>query len=201
MRKKNRHFSNIIKKNTNSNKNNKIRPNSFNKSNNEENSGLFKNKNNNINENNKQLNQINKKYTNFLDDVNSNGDLTPIKIKNNIFNFKSINKKEKDIKQKNMINSDEIPNTNSFIQSDIDEIKSIFNQNDLKNNLINDKYLDTTHLFENSEDMKKEEITINDLDPKIKDVTILFVLSSNYYELLVQERAKKAFNFAKKKIK
>ena len=49
--------------------------------------------------------------------------------------------------------------------------------------------------------MKKEEITINDLDPKIKDVTILFVLSSNYYELLVQERAKKAFNFAKKKIK
>ena len=179
MRKKNRHFSNIIKKNTNSNKNNKIRPNSFNKSNNEENSGLFKNKNNNINENNKQLNQINKKYTNFLDDVNSNGDLTPIKIKNNIFNFKSINKKEKDIKQKNMINSDEIPNTNSFIQSDIDEIKSIFNQNDLKNNLINDKYLDTTHLFENSEDMKKEEITINDLDPKIKDVTILFVLSSN----------------------
>ena len=201
MRKKNRHFSNIIKKNTNSNKNNKIRPNSFNKSNNEENSGLFKNKNNNINENNKQLNQINKKYTNFLDDVNSNGDLTPIKIKNNIFNFKSINKKEKDIKQKNMINSDEIPNTNSFIQSDIDEIKSIFNQNDLKNNLINDKYLDTTHLFENSEDMKKEEITINDLDPKIKDITILFVLSSNYYELLVQERAKKAFNFAKKKIK
>ena len=198
MRKKKRNFSTIIKKNTNSNKNNKIRPNSFNKSNNEENSGLFKNKNNNINENNKQLNQINKKYTNFLDDVNSNGDLTPIKIKNNIFNFKSINKKEKDIKQKNMINSDEIPNTNSFIQSDIDEIKSIFNQNDLKNNLINDKYLDTTHLFENSEDMKKEEITINDLDPKIKDVTILFILSSNYYELLVQERAKKAFNFSKK---
>ena len=98
-----------------------------------------------------------------------------------------------------MINSDEIPNTNSFIQSDIDEIKSIFNQNDLKNNLINDKYIDTSNLFDNSEDIKKEEITINDLDPKIKDITILFILSSNYYELLVQERAKKAFNFAKKK--
>jgi len=194
MRKKKRNFSTIIKKNTNSNKNNIIRPNSFNKNNSEDNSGLFKNKNNNINENNKQFNQMNKKYTNFLEDVNSNGDLTPIKIKNNNFNFKSINKKEKEIKQKNMINSDEIPNTNSFIQSDIDEIKSIFNQNDLKY----DKYLDTTHLFENSEDMKKEEITINDLDPKIKDVTILFILSSNYYELLVQERAKKAFNFIKK---
>ena len=194
MRKKKRNFSTIIKKNTNSNKNNIIRPNSFNKNNSEDNSGLFKNKNNNINENNKQFNQMNKKYTNFLEDVNSNGDLTPIKIKNNNFNFKSINKKEKEIKQKNMINSDEIPNTNSFIQSDIDEIKSIFNQNDLKY----DKYLDTTHLFENSEDTKKEEITINDLDPKIKDVTILFILSSNYYELLVQERAKKAFNFIKK---
>ena len=195
MRQKNRHFSNFIKKNSNSNKNNNIKPNSFNKSNSIENSGLV---NNNINEKKKQLNLNNKKYNYFLEDVNSNGDLTPIKIKNNNFNFKNLTKKEKEIKPKNMINSDEIPNTNSFIQSDIDEIKSIFNQNDLKNNLINDKYIDTTNLFENSEDNKKEEITINDLDPKIKDVTILFILSSNYYELLVQERAKKAFNFSKK---
>ena len=195
MKQKKRNFSNHIKKKSNSNKNNNRNPNSFNNSNSIENSGLFNN-NNDINENKKQLNINNKKYTNFLEDVNSNGDLTPIKIKNNNFNFKNVNKKE--IKPKNIINSDEIPNTNSFIQSDIDEIKNIFNQNDLKNNLINDKFIDTTNLFDNSEEMKKEEITINDLDPKIKDVTILFILSSNYYKLLVQERAKKAFDFAKK---
>ena len=57
-----------------------------------------------------------------------------------------------------------------------------------------------TSLFDNSGDinMKKDDITINDLDPKIKDVTILFVLSSNYYELLAQEKAKRAFKFSKK---
>ena len=58
--------------------------------------------------------------------------------------------------------------------------------------------MDSSYLFDNSQDKKKEEISIKDLDPKIKDVLILFVLSSNYYELLVQERAKKAFNFIKK---
>ena len=43
--------------------------------------------------------------------------------------------------------------------------------------------------------MKNEEIALKDLDPKIKDVLILFVLSNEYYELLVKERAKKAFKF------
>ena len=95
--------------------------------------------------------------------------------------------------------SDDFPNSNSFLQSDIEEIKSIFNPNDLKINENDDKFFDSSNLFENSQDnKKKEEITLKDLDPKIKEVLILFVLSSNYYELLVQERAKKAFNFLKK---
>ena len=138
-----------------------------------------------------------KKDMNFLEEPNNNGNLTPIKDKNNNINFNNINKKEKEMKP---IIYDEFINSNSFIQSDIEEIKSIFNQNDLKSNAMNDKYIDTSNLFGNSEDTKdkKDEITINDLDPKIKDVTILFVLSSNYYELLVQEKAKKAFNFFKK---
>ena len=179
----------------------------------------YKNKNNNINEksynnssensdwnnidnfddnmkSNKHINNK-KKDINFLEEPNNNGSLTPIKVKNNNINFNNINKKEKEIKP---IIYDEFLNSNSFIQSDIEEIKSIFNQNDLKTNPMNDKFIDTSNLFGNSEDtkIKKDEITINDLDPKIKDVTILFVLSSNYYELLVQERAKKAFNFSKK---
>ena len=150
---------------------------------------------NNINSNKHIINK--KKDINFLEEPNNNGNLNPIKIKNNNINFNNINKKEKEIKP---IIYDEFINSNSFIQSDIDEIKSIFNQNDLKNDAMNDKFIDTSNLFGNSEDSKdkKDEITINDLDPKIKDVTILFVLSSNYYELLVQERAKKAFNFSKK---
>ena len=150
---------------------------------------------NNINSNKHIINK--KKDINFLEEPNNNGNLTPIKIKNNNINFNNINKKEKEIKP---IIYDEFINSNSFIQSDIDEIKSIFNQNDLKNDAMNDKFIDTSNLFGNSEDSKdkKDEITINDLDPKIKDVTLLFVLSSNYYELLVQERAKKAFNFSKK---
>ena len=37
------------------------------------------------------------------------------------------------------------------------------------------------------------------LDPRIKEILILFVLSNDYYQLLVQERAKKAFKFNKVK--
>ena len=158
--------------------------------------------NNNIDNNitiNKQINEKNN-YINFVEEANNNGELTPIKLNsyksNN--NLKNINKKEKG---KKPVISDEFINGNSFVQSDIDEIRSIFNPNDLKNYALNDKYLDASNLFDNSDDIniKKEEITINDLDPKIKDVTLLFVLSPNYYELLVHERAKKAFNFSKKK--
>ena len=102
-----------------------------------------------------------------------------------------IKKNEK--KGKNYVKNEFIENNNSFIQSDIDEIKTIFNQTDLKTNEIND----SSNLLEKSKDIqgKKDEITINELDPNIKDILILFVLSSNYYELLVKEKAKKAFNF------
>ena len=47
--------------------------------------------------------------------------------------------------------------------------------------------------------LKNEEISLKDLDPRIKEVLILFVLSNDYYQLLVQERAKKAFKFKVKK--
>ena len=94
-------------------------------------------------------------------------------------------------------NDDYLPNNNSFTESDIDEFKNIFNQNDLKNNSLNNKSYDSSHLFEASEDnnYKTDEITLKDLDPKIKDVLILFVLSKDYYQLLIQVKAKKAFKF------
>ena len=99
--------------------------------------------------------------------------------------------------EQNELNQDFILNNNSFTESDIDEFKNIFNQNDLKNNEKINKSIDSSNLFEGSEDnnLKNEEIALKDLDPKIKDVLILFVLSNEYYELLVKERAKKAFKF------
>ena len=112
-----------------------------------------------------------------------------------------INEKQEDNKLENQIkNNDFIANNNSFIESDTDEFKNIFNQSDLQNNnFINNKSYDSSNLFEGSEDnnLKKDEITLKDLDPKIKEVLILFVLSNDYYQLLVQERAKKAFKFNK----
>ena len=99
-------------------------------------------------------------------------------------------------------NKDYTSKTNSFIESDIDELKNIFNQNDLKiNNEIDNKSYESSKLFEGSEDnnSKKNEISLKDLDPRIKEILILFVLSNDYYQLLVQERAKKAFKFKVKK--
>ena len=158
--------------------------------------------------------QINKKKMNFGEEGNLKESMSPISNKTSNKNLDKIkdkfrqdsrNRKQKeskkdvrqDSKHKNINISDSFPNNNSFIQSDIEEIKSIFDPKDLKKNGINSQYLETSNLFENSEE--KEEISLKDLDPKIKDVLILFVLSSDYYELLVQERAKKAFNFSKKK--
>ena len=157
--------------------------------------------------------QINKKKMNFGEEGNLKESMSPISNKTSNKNLDKIkdkfrqdsrNRKQKeskkdvrqDSKHKNINISDSFPNNNSFIQSDIEEIKSIFDPKDLKKNGINSQYLETSNLFENSEE--KEEISLKDLDPKIKDVLILFVLSSDYYELLVQERAKKAFNFSKK---
>ena len=107
-------------------------------------------------------------------------------------------KKDKNKVEDGGNDKDFILNDNSINESDIDEFKNIFNQNDLKNDNnkgINNKSYDSSNLFEGSEDnnFKKEEITLKDLDPKIKEVLILFVLSNDYYQLLVQERAKKAF--------
>ena len=99
-------------------------------------------------------------------------------------------------------NKDYTSKTNSFIESDIDEFKNIFNQSELKNqNEMNNKSYESSKLFECSEDnnLKNEEISLKDLDPRIKEVLILFVLSNDYYQLLVQERAKKAFKFKVKK--
>ena len=204
-KRKNLSNNNIIKNNNvlfKTNKNLNYGENRFNNNNNNDihiidiNMNNNNDNKNNINKENNKLNMNNQKYLKFLPETNNNGKITPIKNKNKNIYFKKGNKKDLEIKNK--INYNDFENTNSFIQSDIDEIRSIFDTNDLKNNFINENYIDTSKLFENSEDMKKEVITINDLDPKIKDVLILFVLSSNYYELLVQERAKKAFNFSKK---
>ncbi len=185
-----------LKNNSKRNNTNKFKKNISSSNNSDQNSG----NNNYINFNSKkESKRVIKKYEDFLEDANSNESITPIKTNNKVNNFN--NKKEKndkENKQKKIIISDDFPNSDSFLQSDIEEIKSIFNQNDLKINDSNDKYMDSSYLFDNSQDKKKEEISIKDLDPKIKDVLILFVLSSNYYELLVQERAKKAFNFIKK---
>ena len=185
-----------LKNNSKRNDTNKFKKNISSSNNSDQNSG----NNNYINFNSKkESKRVIKKYEDFLEDANSNESITPIKTNNKVNNFN--NKKEKndkENKQKKIIISDDFPNSDSFLQSDIEEIKSIFNQNDLKINDSNDKYMDSSYLFDNSQDKKKEEISIKDLDPKIKDVLILFVLSSNYYELLVQERAKKAFNFIKK---
>ena len=114
--------------------------------------------------------------------------------------IKSNNHKE-DIINENNINSEDFINVNSFMQGDIEEIKNIFEHDGLQISSINSKIKEPSILLENSEEDKttKKEISLKDLDPKIRDVTILFVLSSNYYELLVQERAKKAFKFNKVK--
>ena len=188
--------------------------------------------NNNTNNNYSRLKisrneQIIRKKLNFAEEGTLKDDISPIinktlnknldKIKDKLMQDSKtrINKEsKKDIrpdskfKNKNINISDSFPNNNSFIQSDIEEIKSIFDIKDLKKNGINTHYLETSNLFDNSEEKEKEkekekeeqkeEISIKDLDPKIKDVLILFVLSSDYYELLVEERAKNAFNFSKK---
>ena len=127
---------------------------------------------------------------------NKKGNKINLKKRNN--NYEKNNNNNKGNKNKS---DDFFQNNNSFSESDIDEFKNIFNQNDLKNNEINNKSYDSSHFFEASEDnnYKKDDITLKDLDPKIKDVLILFVLSKDYYQLLVQERAKKAFKFNKKK--
>ena len=176
------------------------------------------NNNNNTNNNytglkNSRNEQINKKKLNFAEEGNLKEDMSPISNKASYKNLdkfkeklrqdiKNIKKKESksdsrpDSKRKNINISDSFPYNNSFIQSDIEEIKSIFDIKDLKKNGINSNSLETSNSLENSEG--KEEISLKDLDPNIKEVLILFVLSSDYYELLVQERAKKAFNFSKK---
>ena len=133
----------------------------------------------------------------ILEDLKLNGSSIPsrnIKINkdNNLINENNI-----ETKQKNIFNSDSFPNNNSFVDSDIDEIKSIFDSNDLKKNGVSEKHIDESNFFDNSQE-KKDQISLKDLDPKIKDVLILFVLSSDYYELLVQERAKKHLIFQKK---
>ena len=137
-------------------------------------------------------------YYDGEDEDSNNFEMSPTQNQKNINNKKENNKAENQMK-----NNDFIVNNNSFTQSDIDEFKNIFNQNDLKNNDgINNKSYDSSNLFEGSDDInKKDEITLKDLDPKIKEVLILFVLSNDYYQLLVQERAKKAFKFNKVKKK
>ena len=137
-------------------------------------------------------------YYDGEDEDSNNFEMSPTQNQKNINNKKENNKAENQMK-----NNDFIVNNNSFTQSDIDEFKNIFNQNDLKNNNgINNKSYDSSNLFEGSDDInKKDEITLKDLDPKIKEVLILFVLSNDYYQLLVQERAKKAFKFNKVKKK
>ena len=105
---------------------------------------------------------------------NKNLDKFKEKVRQDI--IKNIKKKESkkdvrpDSKPKNINISDSFPNNNSFIQSDIEEIKSIFDPKDLKKNGINSHSLEASKLFENSEE--KEEISLKDLDPKIKDVLI-----------------------------
>ena len=114
------------------------------------------------------------------------------------------NENEKLIEE-NKINSNDsnksneiFPSDSSFVNSDPEEIRSIFGQVDLKN----ENQSNTTNFFENSiksSQLKTEEINESDLDPNIKEVLLLFVLNQQYYELLIQERAKKAFSFGIKK--
>ena len=137
-------------------------------------------------------------YNDEEDENSNNFEMSPPQNQKNLNNKKENNKDENQIN-----NNDFIVHNNSFTESDIDEFKNIFNQNDLKNNnAVNNKSYDSSNLFEGSDDInKKDEITLKDLDPKIKEVLILFVLSNDYYQLLVQERAKKAFKFNKVKKK
>ena len=137
------------------------------------------------------------KYNNYEEEEEENSNNS--ESSENKQNFK---KKSKYRNENQARNNEFFLNNNSLTESDIDEFKSIFNQNDLKNNNgINMKSYDSSNLFDGSEDInyKKDEITLKDLDPKIKEVLILFVLSNDYYQLLVQERAKKSFKFNKKK--
>ena len=118
--------------------------------------------------------------------------------KNNINKSKNI-KEKNEIENKNK-NDNFISNNNSFSESDIDEFKNIFNHNELKNNIISNKSYESSNLFDGSEDINKNEgIELKELDPKIKDILILFVLSDDYYQLLVKEKARKAFKFNNKK--
>ena len=136
-------------------------------------------------------------YNDEEDENSNNFEMSPPQNQKNLNNKKENNKDENQIK-----NNDFIVNNNSFTESDIDEFKNIFNQSELKNqNEMNNKSYESSKLFEGSEDnnLKNEEISLKDLDPRIKEVLILFVLSNDYYQLLVQERAKKAFKFKVKK--
>ena len=135
-------------------------------------------------------------YNNYEEEENSDNLKSSQKVKNLSDNNEKNNLENKE-KNENY-NS----NSNSFIESDFDELKNIFNQNDLKiNNEIDNKSYESSKLFEGSEDnnSKKNEISLKDLDPRIKEILILFVLTNDYYQLLVQERAKKAFKFNKVK--
>ena len=110
-------------------------------------------------------------------------------------NYKNNFKEKKEI-EKNKLNDKFISNNNSFSDSDIDEFRNIFNHNELRNNIITNKSYNSSNLFDGSEDINKnDEIELKELDPKIKDILLLFVLSNDYYQLLVKERAKKAFKF------
>ena len=145
------------------------------------------------NENNKIKNKSKNKYHDHNEEHENSHNFGKVNYQKN--NAK--NKNDNNIVVNKSKNSDLIFDNNTFTESDIDEFKNIFNQNDLKNNGSNNKSLDSSNLFEASEDnnYKNDEITLKDLDPKIQEVLILFVLSNDYYQLLVKERAKKAFKF------
>ena len=130
----------------------------------------------------------NLKNENYIEKNKNNNQFASQNNKNNF--------KEKNAIEGNKLNDKFISNNNSFTESDIDEIKNIFNHNDLRNNIITNKSYNSSNLFDGSEDINKiDEIELKELDPKIKDVLLLFVLSNEYYKLLVKERAKKAFKF------
>ena len=125
------------------------------------------NNNNNTNNNytglkNSRNEQINKKKLNFAEEGNLKEDMSPISNKASYKNLdkfkeklrqdiKNIKKKESksdsrpDSKRKNINISDSFPYNNSFIQSDIEEIKSIFDIKDLKKNGINSNSLETSN--------------------------------------------------------
>ena len=167
-------------------------------------------KNNNNNNSTKRLVDLQKKSNRNSFFIGNNNDekQNNFSISNNDENSSLVNylpddkikeKENKNFEEQNKVTTnqnDEINETftdSSFVNSDPEEIKNIFGKDGLKNE--ND--FDTSNFFENSIDnsqTKTEQINETDLDPNIKEVLILFVLNQKYYELLIQERAKKAFS-------